>query len=302
LGKLKKIALSGGPAQTLCNLPDTTGGALGGSWNRDDVIVFSAGRRALAIQRVSAAGGVPADVTTRKGRYPMFLPDGRHFLYLVIGLEKENGIYLGSLDGKENRRLLADESNAVFAAGRLLFIRENTLMAQPFDATSRNLTGEAFPVAEDVSNRISFYAPVTASETGVLLYQSGGDVTHPHLAWYDRGGKLLGAVGEVGFVFEPAISPDQKSVVFRREATIRTGESDLWLRDLVRGVDSEWSSTRLRTDEFCMPGMPRNYLSPAPRPSFSPSARPWNFSDPTFVFTPESIGRVQFRAMPSKEI
>jgi Tol biopolymer transport system component len=241
LGKLKKIALSGGPVQTLCNLPDTTSG-LGGSWNRDDVIVFSAGRSALTIQRVSADGGVPADVTTRNGRYPVFLPDGRHFLYLLTGLEKDNGIYLGSLDGKENWRVLADESSAVFAAGRLLFIRENTLMAQPFDATSGHLTGEAFPVAEDVSSRISLYAPVTASETGVLLYQSGGDVTHPHLAWYDRGGKLLGAVGEAGFVFEPAISPDEKSVVFRREAPIRTGASDLWLRDLVRGAEQRFTT------------------------------------------------------------
>jgi len=172
----------------------------------------------------------------------VFLPDGRHFLSRVSGSEKENGVYLSSLDGKENRRVLTDESMVVFAAGRLLFIRENTLMAQSFDAASGRLTGEALPIAEDVSLRISAFAPVTVSETGVLVYQGGANVTGPHLAWYDRGGKLLGDVGAAGFVFEPAISPDEKSVVFRRQSDIRTGVSDLWLRDLSRGAEQRFTT------------------------------------------------------------
>jgi hypothetical protein len=108
---------------------------------------------------VAAAGGVPSNVTKTGSDYPVFLPDGRHFLYLVTAESLENnGVYLSSLDGSENRRVLADVSSVVFApltsggrAGHLLFIRDNTLMAQPFDAGSAQLSGDAFPIAEGVS-------------------------------------------------------------------------------------------------------------------------------------------------------
>jgi Tol biopolymer transport system component len=148
--KLKKIAASGVPAQSLCDADD----GRGGSWNRDDIILFAPSSGLTAIKRVSATGGVPADVAERKKgspRFPLFLPDGRHFLYLLIQASAEqNGVYLNSLDSKENRRVLPDASSSVvFAAGRLLFIRDNMLMAQPFDATSGRPVGEVFPVAED---------------------------------------------------------------------------------------------------------------------------------------------------------
>jgi hypothetical protein len=157
-GKLKKIAVSGGPPQSLC---DALAG-VGGSWSRADVIVFSHLLGENAIQRVSAAGGVPADVTKAKGRseFPVFLPDGRHFLYTVLeGSVEGNGVYLSSLDGKENRRVLADDSSVFFAAGRPLFIRENTLVAQPFDAASGQSVGEVLPVAKGFSTRILSYWP-----------------------------------------------------------------------------------------------------------------------------------------------
>jgi hypothetical protein len=119
-----------------------------GSWNRDDVIIFyPSGAAASAIQRVFAAGGQPADVIRNKGAslYPTFLPDGRHFLYLLFAQSAEqNGIYLASLDSKENRRVLPDVSSSVFAAGRLLFIRENTLIAGTFDEQSAQIRATAF--------------------------------------------------------------------------------------------------------------------------------------------------------------
>jgi eukaryotic-like serine/threonine-protein kinase len=111
-GKLKKVPASGGPAQSLCDATD----GRGASWSRDDVIVFSPSPAAISIQRVAAAGGLPVDVTRTKGdqRYPVFLPDARHFLYLVRGATADqSGIYVSSLDGKENRRLLTDVLNAV---------------------------------------------------------------------------------------------------------------------------------------------------------------------------------------------
>jgi serine/threonine protein kinase len=238
--KLKKIAASGGPAQTLCDVVD----GRGGSWSRDDLIVF-AGRGGNTIQWIPARGGVPADVTRPMGlsRFPVFLPDGRHFLYLVSALSRggQTGVYLSSLDGKENRRVLADKSNVVFAGGRLLFSRENTLVAQSFDVNSGQTAGEAYPVAENVSNASLFgYAPISVSETGVLLYASTGVFGgNNQMLWYDRNGKLIETMGAPGPVWDPAIAPDEKSIVFRRTAGART---DLWLRDLARGVDQRFTT------------------------------------------------------------
>ena len=245
-GKLKKIAASGGPAQSLCDVPN----GRGGSWNRDDVILFSPGNSGVSIQRVAAAGGVLVDVTKTKGnlQHPVFLPDGRHFLYgSITGAAEQKGIYVASLDGKENRRVLPDGSNVVFAppargnrGGHILFVRENTLMAAPFDASSAQVSGDVFPVAEGVSPTTDVaYVPITVSENGVLLYEAGGVAGGNQLAWYDRSGKSLGPVGAPGAVWDPAISPDEKSVVFRRNAG--TG-ADLWVRDLSRGTETRFTS------------------------------------------------------------
>ena len=234
-GKLKKIAAGGGLAQSLCDADH----GQGGSWNHQDVIVFSpSGKAGVAIRRVSASGGVPMDVTKNSGEslFPVFLPDGRHFLYLSRqGSREHDGVYAGSLDGDGNRRVLADFSSVIFAAGRLLFVRENTLVAQPFDTTHTEINGEAVSVASDVfaAPRI-FYAPVTASETGTLIYASGSEKAANEIVWYDRAGKRLGNVSLPGLVFEPAISPDGRSVVFRRGLAT---ETHLWRMDLVRGVE-----------------------------------------------------------------
>lgn len=119
-------------------------------------------------------------------------------------------------------------------------------MAQPFDAVGGQIVGEVFPVAEGVFRTTYInYAPITATETGVLVYESGGttrsgDTGARQMAWYDRGGKLLEAVGLPGPVEDPAISPDETWVAFRR---LPGSRSDLWLRDLARGVEQ-----RLTTD------------------------------------------------------
>jgi Tol biopolymer transport system component len=249
-GKLKKVAASGGPSQPLCDAPS----GRGGSWNRDDVIVFSPNSFGVAIQRVLAAGGVPVDVTKTKGpRHPVFLPDGRRFLYLVGGTAEKSGIYVGSLDGTENRRILPDRSSAIFAPpphgsrmGHILFVRGNSLMAQPWNAGSAQPAGEVFPVADAVSltrNNVT-YAPVSVSDNGVLLYWSGGvGGSSNQIGWYDRSGKLLGPVIAPGLVWDPAISPDEKSVVFQR-STSSGLLSDLWIRDLTRGG----TATRFTSD------------------------------------------------------
>ncbi len=246
-GKLKKVALSGGPAQSLCDVPSSRGG----SWSRDNMIVFSPNNSGISIQRVSASGGVPVDVTRTRGvqRHPRFLPDGRHFLYLKRDAKAENnGVYVSSLDGKENRRVLPDVSGVEFAPpapgfrnGHILFVRDNTLMAAPFDAASARIAGDVFPVADGVYlSSPSSYLPVTVSDNGVLVYKAGaaGD-DQSQFGWYDRAGKSLALVGARGSISSPAISADEKLLVFQRATS--TG-GDLWVRDLDRGTETPFTN------------------------------------------------------------
>jgi len=249
-GKLKKVAASGGPSQSLGDVAESRGG----SWGRNDVIVFST--LGSSIQRVSAAGGIPVNVVKTKDdqRFPVFVSDGRRFLYQIrVSTADKNGIYVASLDGTENRRILPDASSAVFAPpshgeklGHILFIRENTLMAQPFDAARVQPAGDVFPIADGVglTTNIS-YAPATVSDSGVLVYQSGGATGggSSQIGWYDRSGKLLGPVIAPGAILEPAISPDEKTVVFQR---MSGAGFDLWLRDLARGTETRFTSDASR--------------------------------------------------------
>jgi Tol biopolymer transport system component len=249
-GKLKKIAASGGPSQSLCE----AGFAGGGTWNGHDVILFSTAPGVNgSIKRIPAAGGDPADVTkTSAASYPLFLPGGRRFLYTLTSASPElRGIYLSSLDGGENRRILPDVSNTMFApsapgshSGHLLFIRENTLMAQPFDPTSGQLSGSVFPVAEGItaSPALGNLMPVTVSENGVLLYAGSLEFESLQMVWYDRTGKLLGPVGAPGTVFTPAISPDAKTIAYGRVAGGVAAVADIWLRDLSRGIETRFTA------------------------------------------------------------
>jgi eukaryotic-like serine/threonine-protein kinase len=181
-GKLKKVPVAGGPAVVLCDAPYTRGG----SWSRDNVILLAAGEIANAkgreaIWRVSSAGGVPAVVTRidpanadSRHRWPHFLPDGRHFLYTEVfgapGTAKPSTIRIGSLEPSEaDVTLLQAESSAAYASGHLLFARDETLMAQPFDSNARQISGEAFPVAERVSQEGSRYVGASVSENGTLV-------------------------------------------------------------------------------------------------------------------------------------
>ena len=243
-GKLKKIALAGGPPQSLCDAAD----GRGGSWNRGGVIIFAPAPFG-EIQRVPEGGGEPAAITRR---FPQFLPDGRHFLWSDRYVdrtrgEEQTGIYLGSLDGKEPQRLLPDESNAVYTSGPgreggfILFVREGALMAQPFDAGKLELSGDLFPVADEVgrARNLGNYA-FSASAEGSLVYRDGsGDGREAQLAWLDRQGKEIEKVGEPARIRHVALSPDQQSAALM----IRSGSgADIWLLEFARALRSRFTT------------------------------------------------------------
>jgi Tol biopolymer transport system component len=243
--KLKKIDASGGPPQVLCNV----GGPRGGTWNRDGVIVFAPVPFGPLYQ-VSQAGGEPTPVTAldQSGsetahRWPYFLPDGRHFLYLMRSSKAESeGIYVGSLDAKETKRLLPTALNAAYAfPGFLLFLRNEQLIAQRFDADKLELTGEPLSVAERVAyNPGLSRGAFSVSENGVLAFRSGGGQINQPL-WFDRQGKQSGSLGAAGLYLTLWLSPDEKRAAVDRSDP-QTGTSDIWLFDLSRGIPSRFTT------------------------------------------------------------
>ncbi len=240
-GSLKKIDATGGPPISLCNAPT----ARGGTWSREDVIVF-APETSGGLYRVSASGGAATpltkpDTSKRENthRWPSFLPDGRHFLYLVQGSTGEGrtyNIYISSLDGKENNLVLRAGSNAVYASGHLLFVRESSLMAQPFDVKGRQVRGDAVPIAEQVQfDGTVFRGTFSVSENGVLAYQSGGALGGSQILWFDRGGKQIGSVGEPAVQFSVRLSPDGQRVA-TEILDPKGANADIWIYELKRGL------------------------------------------------------------------
>ncbi len=243
-GKLQVISATGGPATALCD----AGTGAGGAWNREGVILF--GTDNGPIQRVNAGGGVCSPVTQaqpgERHRLPTFLPDGRHFLYLVQNTDpRKAGVYLAALDQPAGHRLLPDRSSAIFAPRRkgeshdhLLFQRENTLMAQPFNAATLQLEGDPFLVAPQLS-RTTTPTQVAASvaANGTLVYLAGSSRSEAQPVWLDRDGKELGKVRPMGDFTGLALSPDQKFVAL-------TGSSlqpGLWLHELARDVETRFT-------------------------------------------------------------
>jgi hypothetical protein len=207
--------------------------------------------------RVPAAGGVPVAVTKVTGGEnhinPQFLPGGRRFLYTVIGGKLgTNGIHVGAVEGMSPVRLLSSESNTAFVpasaaggSGHLLFGRDNALLAQPFDADRLRMTGESFPVAEDVGTfgpggRVA--RAFSVSENGVLAYSAGTQGTGAgELFWVDQTGKQMESAGPPGVYGNVQLAPDDKKIAFDRRQDQPV--SDIWVLDLVRG-----GSTRVTFD------------------------------------------------------
>jgi Tol biopolymer transport system component len=234
-GKLKKLDVAGGPPVPLC---DAAGG-ISGSWSRSGVIVFSAGG---ALQRVSSSpGGVPAPATTQaagEGGHarPLFLPDGSHFLYRLVAPAATRGaVFVASLDSQERIRLMdVDSTNVGYSQGHLIYLRETTLMAHPFDPDRLATTGEPFPVAERIQTfGVTPFGFFSASESGVLAYQTGTTSRTQRLEWLDRTGKTIETVGEPASYEDLALSAEgRKAAVAFREAA--SPAINIWITDLDR--------------------------------------------------------------------
>jgi Tol biopolymer transport system component/DNA-binding winged helix-turn-helix (wHTH) protein len=233
-GKLKKVDLGGGPVLTLAAAPNLRGG----TWSRGGVILFAPSLSG-PLQRVPANGGESGPVTRNDGAnekeerlWPWFLPDGRHFLFATPSASSSGHftIRAGSLDSPETTTVLVADSNAVFAEGRLLFRRESTLMAQPFDARRLTTTGPPLPVAENVGRLLTGMAAFSVSENGVLVYATR---RQKQLTWLDREGKPLARVGDPGLLGRLHLSPDQT----RAAVAVTSGDiTNIWIYDLTRGL------------------------------------------------------------------
>ena len=242
-GKLKKIDLAGGPALAVTDAAN----ARGGTWNQNDVIVFAPNNTG-PLFRVPAAGGAATALTEvdksayeTGHRFPWFLPDGRHFLYTArYGDLDKTVVYAGEVDSKAHHKVVATNSNAVYVTqGYLLFLRERTLMAQPFDAGKALTTGDAFPVAENVDYvGGNSQGQFSASQTGVLAYTSGGAAGNVQLTWFDRAGAMAGTMGKPGCL-TACDSRTEDLAVDRGD--LQTGLLDIWIYDLARGGDSRFT-------------------------------------------------------------
>ena len=256
-GKLKTMPAAGGPTQALCAGAGLGGG---GTWNREGVILFSGGGGSDApIRRVNAAGGSCAAVTKPEGdsrhRYPAFLPDGKHFVYTVLGGEEaKRGVYVAAIDSPVPRRLFADESSAIFAPsttgkkyGYLLFLRTNALMAQPFSAETLELAGDVFPVGAELGTDVNGQVAASASAGGILVYDpSAANATSNQLTWLDRSGKALGNVGNFQRQLMVVLSPDGKTAAtLKNRGAGGTGTPTLSLYDLQRGGETRVTSPPL---------------------------------------------------------
>jgi serine/threonine protein kinase/Tol biopolymer transport system component len=249
--KLKKVSASGGQPLTLCDAPN----GKGGSWSSEGVIVF-APEADRPIQRVSQLGGEPVDVTTfdeergdNSHRHPRFLPDGQHFLYLARfrdGFDEGHAIVAASLEGQEQKVIIRSPAAAEYASGHLLFLRERTLMAQPFDPDALELSGEPFPIADTVVliAEETAQAVFSASQTGVLAFQGGVFSADLALRWRARDGSIQETVGEPArFSNSFRLSPTEETAIVQ----IRQDEGendDLWVVDLNRKLRTRFTFGR----------------------------------------------------------
>jgi eukaryotic-like serine/threonine-protein kinase len=234
---LKKVAAAGGPIINLADAPNARGGA----WNQDNIIIYEPDYRDTLWQ-ISAAGGTPARLTNFETgkhtthRWPVFLPDGKHFLFFATNHSgnSEQGVYFGSLADGSFKHIFDTDSSALYASGYLLYHVQSQLLAVKFDANSGALSGEPYIVASYVEyDAGTWHTTFSTSQNGLLLYENGSKALGTELSWKDRSGKPINPVGERAFFKGSGrISPDGK----RLAVAMGDPEADIWIFDLARGT------------------------------------------------------------------
>ena len=250
--QLKQITVSGGPPHTVC---DAAAGE-GGTWNTNGEIVF-APVESGGLFKVPAAGGVPVPLTQLDGTraeighaWPQFLPDGRHYLYLVRSTTRESpqrtgpaisrfAIYVGSLDSGEHRVLVEGVPRAQYASGHLIFVRDTTLVAQAFDIASLRLQGDPQVIGANIAvNSVNGRTGFTVSDRVLLYRPADPSETDSTLSWFGRDGQRLGSIGSRAAYRAIRLSPDGGRVaaqISTRNFNDPFPPGDLWMLDLSRG-------------------------------------------------------------------
>jgi serine/threonine protein kinase/WD40 repeat protein len=238
-GKLKKVEASGGVVQSLCDAPF----GRGGTWNRDGVILFTPTLHDV-IYRIPDGGGQPTPVTKIKKagpfagqRWPYFLPDGRHFLYVDVESEATRGkVYAASLDSPDAKLILPDNTNVAYANGYLFFAKDGNLVAQPFNPDHLTLSGNPIPVASKVEYyEFKSLGNFSVSENGALVYRTAYLIPG-RFTWLDRTGRQVSTLGDPGFYLGGRLSPDGRTVVIIRQDNLDTSKNDLWFLEVQRGT------------------------------------------------------------------
>ena len=252
-GKLWRTDLNAGAPTPICDAPE----ARGGSWSRGDIIIFAPSFGGPIFQ-VPAAGGTPQPVTKvpvasayLSDRWPSFLPDGKHFVFLhsPFGTAGDkNEIRLGSLDGTDKVVLEGRFYAARYAAGRLLAVRDGSLLAWKFDISTGKVTGDPVRVVDKIETDSITALPVfSVSEQGTLLYQSAtGEVGNDRHFWMDETGKQISQLSEPSVYGPTRISPDGSRIAM--DVIGQAGLSPLWIWDLNGGTRTQISASNQFAD------------------------------------------------------
>ena len=248
-GKLQKTAIAGGTPQVLA----TAVAGRGGSWGSKDVIIYTPNAES-PVWRINADGTGMARATKISGtgndqshRWPVFLPDGKHFLYWAGNFsnnkdDRISGIYLGSLD-KQDRKLVVlcissfgyDDHNLFFADD------QRQLVSMAFDTSAATVSGSPTVIANAVGFQpATYWAAFTVAGNGTLIYNTGVGAAQSALTWVDRAGKELGRIGTPAILANPTLSPDGSRVALDISDQ-KANNVDIWLESTTGAGNSRFT-------------------------------------------------------------
>ena len=238
-GALKRVDIDGGLPRLLAEAP----AGRGGTWNSEDIILFTPNSGGPIFEIAATGDGSVKPVTEAidagSHRHPRFLPDGRHFLYLVTGTGATRGVYVGDLkktDAPKRLPLVADAAVEFVAPDHVLFVMQSELFGQSFDPQNLTLSGDSFRIAEQITVDAAMNrAAMSAAGNGSIIYRTGSGGGQRQFVWFDWRGQETEHVGEPDSsgILGPTLSPDGEHIAMYRTVD---GNSDIWLMEVERGV------------------------------------------------------------------